>query len=139
MNQMGNQSILEYLINQKLNKYLKEEREQYDVGCQTIYSDSVMNLEQKLEEIDQNHEKRKRQNGRFRVEDQMEKYKQSLQMEYKLDLEREVARIRQIEISQIKVRESQKHREEMEKYREKIEKQYYEKIEKLRERENKSI
>ena len=47
-NEIGNQSVLEYLMNQKLNKYMNKERESYDVGCQTIYSDNVMNLEQKL-------------------------------------------------------------------------------------------
>lgn len=59
--------------------------------------------------IEKQKEKKKRvKNGE--LQDQMDIFRRELEQELRLDLEREVSRIRQVEVSKVKVEESQKHR-----------------------------
>ena len=50
-------------------------------------------------------------------------------------MEQEIKRIREFEVSSVRIEESEKHRMMMEKYREEIEKNYQDKLNKLKDRE----
>lgn len=73
-----------------------------------------MNLEEMLKRVeDRNIEKQKEKKKRVKngeLQDQMDIFRRELEQELRLDLEREVSRIRQVEVSKVKVEESQKHR-----------------------------
>ena len=67
----------------------------------------------------------------MKIQDEMDIFKRQLEEELRLDMEREVSRIRQVEVNRVKVEESQKHSQQIEVYREHLETQYFQKLDNL--------
>ncbi|KRX11042.1 hypothetical protein PPERSA_05151 [Pseudocohnilembus persalinus] len=111
-------------------------------GTQTDYGDSIMNLENKLNFVDQQWKERVQREmapTAASIEERMERFKKEYETRMKADMQAEITRIRNFEISNIRLEENEKAANEMQEYREELEKKYQEKLQRLREREKETL
>ena len=69
----------------------------------------------------------------------MMKYKREADAKYKADLEKEIARLRDFEVSKIKMEEAQKYREKLNKFTEEMETLHLQNVKELKSRENETV
>lgn len=113
-----------------------------NAGCQTDFDGTSLSLEQKLRTVDydyfvKNDENRSQNNQTF--DERFMRMKREYDAKFKTDLESEIARIRDFEVTALRIEEAEKYRIKMEQYREELEKMYLDKVNKLRERERDTI
>ena len=97
----------------------------------------IMNLETKLQMVDDQYkvkwEKENLKPSQI-VEEKLLKFKKEYDLRMKAEMNAEITRIREFEISNIKIEEQEKNRLNMEAYRDDMEKNYLDKLAKLRDR-----
>ena len=69
----------------------------------------------------------------------MMKYKREVEAKYKADLEKEIARLRDFEVSKIKMEEAQKYREKLNKFSEEMETLHLQNVKELKSREHETV
>ena len=67
------------------------------------------------------------------------KYKREADAKYKSDLEKEIARLRDFEVSKIKMEEAQKYREKLNKFTEEMETLHLQNVKELKNREHETV
>lgn len=98
-----------------------------------------MTLDQKLRKIDYTYMEKaevERLMPFKTLEERMLKYKQECDMQYKLDLESEIRRLKEFELSKIRMEEAQKYRQKLQEYRDDLERLQQDKLKELKIREN---
>lgn len=73
------------------------------------------------------------------LEERMMKYKREADAKYKSDLEKEIARLRDFEVSKIKMEEAQKYREKLNKFTEEMEALHLQNVKELKNREHETV
>jgi hypothetical protein len=127
-------SYLAYLI--KTCKIIFKTNSQ-DRECQT-YTIEVkkQNLDDRLKEIDEKYSKSLFDISPSKTfEEKMFKYQRECEARYRSEMEREVQRIKEIEISQLKVEENRKYLKKIEEIRDEYAKEYNDKLETIKRRE----
>lgn len=107
-----------------------------DVGAESL------TLDQKLRNIDYGLMERvqvERAMPFKTLEERMQKYKRECDKKYADDLQREVARLRDFEVSKIRMEEAQKYRSKLTQFTDEMEKLHLEKVKELKIRENETI
>ncbi|EGR28012.1 hypothetical protein IMG5_184820 [Ichthyophthirius multifiliis] len=130
------ESLLENLI----QIHLKPEKRvsKNNSSTQTEHADAVFNLEQRLNSVDNQFKEKVKEISCYTqgdMEERLQKYKRDFEIRMKAEMNTEIVRIREFEISQIRMEEQEKNRKVMQDYREDLEKNYMEKLAKLRDRE----
>lgn len=69
----------------------------------------------------------------------MMKYKRECEQKYRDDLEREIKRLRDFEVSKIRMEEAQKYRDKLNEFTEDMERLHLEKVKELKTREQETI
>ena len=113
------------------------------VECQTEdFGSEHMSLDQKLKNIDYGLMERvqiERAMPFKTLEERMMKYKREMEAKYQDDLSREVQRLRDFEVSKIRMEEAQKYRNKLSEFTEEMEKLHLEKVKELKVREQETI
>ena len=113
--------------------------------CQTLteeVGDESLSLEQKLRRLDLNYlEKADAERAApFKsLESRMLKYKQECEQRYKTDLDNEVRRLKEFEVSRIRLEEAARYRDRMESFRNEMEELHLEKVKELKLREQSAM
>ncbi len=107
-------------------------------AVQTEESAEGLTLDQKLKQIDAEYMS-SRVSERLQpfkeLEERMVKYKREVDAKMREDLAAEIARIREIEMSSVRLEEASKYRVKMQEYRNELEQVHQEKISRLKQRE----
>ena len=107
-----------------------------DVGSE------MLSLDEKLRRIDQNFLEAKdmERAAPFKsLEQRMLKYKQECEARFAGDLEREVRRLKEFEVSRIRIEEAAKYRDKMEAFRQEMETLHLDKVRELKQREENAM
>ena len=111
--------------------------------CQTEDIGSEhLSLDQKLKNIDYGLMERvqiERSMPFKSLEERMMKYKRECDQKYQNDLERELKRMRDFEVSKIRMEEAQRYRDKLNSFTEEMESLHHEKIKELKMREQETI
>ena len=111
--------------------------------CQTEDAGAEgLSLDQKLRNIDYGLMERvqvERAMPFKTLEERMMKYKREVEAKYKADLEKEIARLRDFEVSKIKMEEAQKYREKLNKFSEEMETLHLQNVKELKSREHETV
>ena len=111
--------------------------------CQTEdFGSEHMSLDQKLKNIDYGLMERvqvERAMPFKTLEERMMKYKREMDNKYQDDLQREMQRLRDFEVSKIRMEEAQKYRNKLSDFTEEMEKLHLEKVKELKHREHDTI
>lgn len=112
-------------------------------SCQTEDMGSEhMSLDQKLRNIDYGLMERvqvERAMPYKTLEERMMKYKREMDAKYQDDLQREIQRLRDFEVSKLRMDEAQKYRNKLTQFTEDMEKLHLEKVRELKARESETI
>ena len=131
-------SVLDQIAEHYLSTSLHGEKDRAEDSAQTEESADGLSLDQKLKQID-NEYMNSRMSERllpFReLEERMVKYKREVDARMRADLAAEIARIREIEMSSVRLEEASKYRVKMQEYRNELEQVHQEKISRLKQRE----
>ena len=101
-----------------------------------------MSLEQKLRNIDYGLMERvqvERAMPFKAMEEKMMKYKRECDSKYQDDLQREIQRLKEFEVSKIRMEEAQKYRSKLTSFTEEMERLHLDKVKELRVREQETV
>jgi oral-facial-digital syndrome 1 protein len=107
----------------KANRSLRSNKVSSSVQTEEA-GESAMSLEQKLKRIDSNLKDAadSERVAPFKtLEERMIKYKRELETKYQNDLEGEVRRLKEFELSKIRIEEAQRYRQKIQEYRDELE------------------
>ena len=111
--------------------------------CQTEDAgDENMTIDQKLRNIDYGLMERvqvERAMPFKTLEERMMKYKREMDNKYNDDLKREIQRLKDFEVSKIRMEEAQKYRQKLTQFTEEMEKLHLEKVKELKVREQETV
>ena len=104
--------------------------------------DESLSIDQKLSRIDHNYLDKvdvERAAPFKTMEQRMLKYKQECELRYKTDLANEIRRLKEFEVSRIRMEEASRYRDRMESFRLEMETMHLEKVKELKTREENAI
>jgi len=102
----------------------------------------MLTMDEKLRRIDQNFLEKKdiERAAPFKsLEQRMLKYKQECEARFSNDLQREVRRLKEFEVSRIRIEEASKYRDKMEAFRQEMENLHLDKVRELKTREENAL
>ena len=111
--------------------------------CQTEdFNSDMLSLDEKLRRIDYNYMEKKdmEKAAPFKsLEQRMLKYKQECDARYQQDLQTEIRRLKEFEVSRIRMEEAAKYRDKMEAFRQEMETLHLDKVRELKQREENAM
>ena len=111
--------------------------------CQTEdFNSDMLTLDEKLRRIDHSFMEQKdvERAAPFKsLEQRMLKYKQECEARFQNDLEKEVRRLKEFEVSRIRIEEAGRYRDKMEAFRQEMETLHLDKVRELKEREDNAV
>lgn len=102
----------------------------------------MLSLDEKLRKIDQNFLEAKdieRAAPYKSLEQRMLKYKQECEARFQNDLQTEIRRLKEFEVSRIRIEEAAKYRDKMEAFRQEMENLHLDKVRELKQREENAM
>ena len=102
----------------------------------------MLTLDEKLRRIDHNFLEAKdmERAAPFKsLEQRMLKYKQECELRYQTDLQNEIRRLKEFEVSRIRIEEAAKYRDKMEAFRQEMENLHLDKVRELKQREENAM
>ena len=111
--------------------------------CQTEdFNSDMLTLDEKLRRIDHNHLEKvgiERAAPFKSLEQRMLKYKQECEARFANDLQTEVRRLKEFEVSRIRIEEASRYRDKMEAFRMEMETLHLDKVRELKDREENAM
>ncbi|CAG9327016.1 unnamed protein product [Blepharisma stoltei] len=127
-------SFLEYIIAQFKKSVTKPHM--FESAAQTEDDAAVSNLEERLRKLDIEYiQKTKVSDDPQTLEERMLRYQRECDTRMRNDLAQEIARVREIEISALRIEEANKYRQQLQKIRTEQEEYWRQQLEGLKERE----
>jgi len=130
--------LLEYIAGNLLEESLEGYKKKANEYAQTEESTEGLTLDQRLKQIDMEYSSAKISERIMpfkELEERMLKYKREVDAKFKTDLASEIARMREIEMSAVRLEEASKYRVKMQEYRNELEQLHQDKLQKLKQRE----
>jgi len=130
-------SYLETIVEEIMNEPLKFYKRTKEVSLQTEECEYGLTLDQKLSRIDFHYSSTKYNKNQpsKELEERMVKYKKEMDVKMKAEIAAEISRIRNTELSSIKLEEAAKCRIKMQECRNELEQLYNDKLQKLKKKE----
>jgi DNA repair exonuclease SbcCD ATPase subunit len=138
-----NYSILELTMRKlELTRRVAGHSDRVDRGCQTFGDEFAFDIEKKLDRIGVDYQGRLEldlKNQARMYEEKLTKMKREFEARLKAEVNAEVTRVREFEVSALRLEEAERYRMKMENYRSELEQSYQEKLAKLKDRERDTI
>jgi hypothetical protein len=136
----GEVSFFNHLIQNKLLNF--KNREVQSISVQTErQNQGEISMEEKLNEIDKKYKNINLDStiSYQSYEEKILKFQREMELRFNSDLEREIKRIKETEVSLMRIEENKKYMKKLEEIREEYEKDYKEKLDSLKRRETESM
>jgi hypothetical protein len=137
-------TFLSYLIKNNFLSQIFNKKESKSIETQTENENTLKNvsnisIEEKLKEIDSKYSKSINFESLMpakTIEEKMLKYQRELDARFQSDLEREIQRIKECELSLMRIEENKKYMKKIEEIRDEYDREYREKFDFLKKKEN---
>lgn len=135
-------SLLDQLVGDRFQSSVHRDTNRSDNYAQTEEGNEGLTIDQKLKRIDADYMSSKITERLLpfkELEERMLKYKREVDARMRTDLAAEVSRMKEIEISAVRIEEASKYRVKMQEYRNELEQVHQDKLARLKQREAETI